>query len=117
MKFRRLAHCAIGSTLLTLATAAQTHAQSQALPAELQTVRKLLDKYNDPVVAVYDGFYSTLGCIAYPNGGGEGASKDAPGARGGHSLNRANVGPTLDPSKPQVLISEPVGDKLKLVAA
>ena len=117
MKFTRLAHCAIGSTLLTLATAAQTHAQSQALPAELQSVRKLLDKYNDPVAAVYDGFYSTLGCIAYPNGGGDGAMKYAPGAMGVHFLNMGNVGPTLDPSKPQVLIYEPVGDKLKLVAA
>ena len=41
----------------------------------------------------------------------------APGAMGVHFINMGNVGPTLDPAKPQVLIYEPVGDKLKLVAA
>jgi len=34
-----------------------------------------------------------------------------------HFINMGNVGPTLDPSKPQVLIYEPAGDKLRLVAA
>ena len=36
---------------------------------------------------------------------------------GVHFLNTANIGPQLDPAKPQVLIYEPVGGKLKLVAA
>ena len=36
---------------------------------------------------------------------------------GVHFLNMGNVGPTLDPQKPQVLIYEPVGDKLVLAAA
>jgi hypothetical protein len=118
MEFRRLARCVAGCSLFTLAALPlDVRAQGAALPAELQSVKKLLDKYNDPIVAVYDGFYSTLGCIEYPNGGGEGAMKYAPGAMGVHFLNLANVGPTLDPAKPQVLIYEPVGDKLRLVAA
>jgi hypothetical protein len=40
-----------------------------------------------------------------------------PGAMGVHFLNTANIGPALDPAKPQVLIYEPVNGKLKLVAA
>ena len=41
-----------------------------------------------------------------------------PGGMGVHFLNTALIGPTLDPTKPQVLIYEPVADnKLQLVAA
>ena len=40
-----------------------------------------------------------------------------PGAMGVHLLNTSNIGPQLDPAKPQVLIYEPVAGKLKLVAA
>ncbi len=36
---------------------------------------------------------------------------------GVHFLNTANIGPKLDPTKPQVLIYEPVGDKLVLAGA
>lgn len=118
MESRRIARRVASFSLLLLAgMTQQAKAQGAALPAELQSVKKLLDKYNDPVVAVYDGFYSTLGCIEYPKGGDEGAMQYAPGGMGVHFLNLANVGPTLDPAKPQVLIYEPVGDKLKLVAA
>jgi hypothetical protein len=101
-----------------LAAAPQTvQAQGAALSPELQSVRNLLDKYADPIVAVHDGFYSSVGCISYPNGGGEGAMRYPVGAMGVHFINMGNVGPTLDPAKPQVLIYEPVGDKLRLVAA
>ena len=118
MSFRTVApRIAVGAILLLTAAPRLTVAQNAALSPELQSVRKLLDKYNDPIVAVHDGFYSSLGCISYPNGGGEGAMQYAPGAMGVHFLNMGNVGPKLDPSKPQVLIYEPVGDKLRLVAA
>jgi len=118
MSFRTVApRIAVGAILLLTAAPRLTVAQNAALSPELQSVRKLLDKYNDPIVAVHDGFYSSVGCISYPNGGGEGAMQYAPGAMGVHFLNMGNVGPKLDPSKPQVLIYEPVGDKLRLVAA
>lgn len=87
------------------------------LSAELQQVRAALDKYRDPVVAVHDGYLSTLGCIDYPKGGHEGAMQYAPGGMGVHFLNMQSIGPTLDPAKPQVLIYEPDGDRLRLVAA
>jgi hypothetical protein len=118
MTFRKLAFGVVGGSWLVLVAVPQlAQAQGSALSPELQSVRKALDKYNDPVVAVHDGFYSTLGCISYPNGGGEGSMKYPPGAMGVHFINMGNVGPALDPAKPQVLIYEPAGDKLRLVAA
>ena len=85
-------------TLLFLAAVPrQVLAQSAALPKQLESARALLDKYNDVVVAVYDGFYSTIGCIEYPKGASEGSMKYAPGGMGVHLLNMGNVGPTLDP--------------------
>jgi len=114
-RFARRATFAASLLLAVAPSAAQ--AQGTALPAELQSVRALLDKYNDPIVAVHDGFLSTLACVEYPKGGSEGAMQYAPGGMGVHFINMGNVSPTLDPAKPQVLIYEPVGDKLRLVAA
>jgi len=118
MEFRRFAQRAAGCALVILAVAPErTQAQKQGMTPALESVRKLLDKYNDPIVAVHDGFYSSVACISYPSGGGEGSMRYAAGAMGVHFLNMGNVGPKLDPSKPQVLIYEPQGDKLRLVAA
>ena len=118
MEFNRFACHAVACAGLALAVAPQlARAQSQALSPQLQKVRKALDKYTDPVAAVYDGYYSLLGCIDYPKGGGEGSMRYPAGGMGVHFLNPAFIGPVLDPVKPQVLIYEPVGDKLRLVAA
>lgn len=112
-------------TLVMIATLLATlgsnlSAQSSAPPKlspELEKVRAGLDKYKDPILAVHDGYLSTVGCIEYPKGGHEGTMPYAPGGMGVHFLNMQVVGPTLDPAKPQVLIYEPDGDKLRLVAA
>jgi len=117
MKVYRLARHLTGCIGLVIVVAPQARAQAKAMTPELESVRKLLDKYNDPIAAVRDGFYSSLGCISYPNGAVDGAMKYPKGAMGVHFINMGNVGPKLDPAKPQVLIYEPVGDKLKLVAA
>ena len=88
------------------------------LPAELVAVRSALDKYKDPIVAVHDGYLSTVGCVEYPKGGGEGTMHYAPGGMGVHFLNPQLIGGApLDPAKPQVLIYEPAGNELRLVAA
>ena len=92
-------------------------AVSPALTPELAATRTLLDKYSDPFVAVRDGYFSTVACIDFSHGVKDGPIEYPPGAMGVHFLNMANVGPKLDPAKPQVLIYEPVGGKLKLVAA
>ena len=116
------------SSLLLVLSFAPNVAQSQAkqagapmavakLSPELVTTRAALEKYNDPLVAVRDGYFSTVACIDFPHGGSDGPVTYKPGAMGVHFLNTSNIGPQLDPAKPQVLIYEPVAGKLKLVAA
>lgn len=116
-----------GSTLLVMtaillsAAAGGANAQAamseKALTPDLQAARAGLEKYQDPLAAVRDGYFSTLACIDFPKGATDGDIVYPPGAMGVHFLNTANIGPKLDPAKPQVLIYEPVKDKLKLVAA
>jgi len=86
--------------------AATAETVAPKLSPELAAVRDLLAKYRDPVAAVRDGYLSTLGCVHYESG-----------AMGVHFLNPALISPTLDPGKPQILVYEPVGDGLELVAA
>jgi hypothetical protein len=78
---------------------------SDKLPPELEKLKASLEKYQDPVVAVRDGYFSTLGCVTF-----------ASGTMGVHFLNPALIGPVPDPMKPTLLVYEPVGDKLQLVA-
>lgn len=104
----------LASTGFAQETAANAPA---ALGPELEAARAALDRYRDPVAAVHDGYFSTLGCIEYPEGGHEGAMAYAPGGMGVHFLNLGHIAPVLDPSRPQVLIYEPDGDRLRLVAA
>jgi hypothetical protein len=86
--------------------------------AAVSAVRKALDKYKDPIVAVRDGYYSTVGCVDFSAGGMEhGSMEYKPGAMGVHFINMSLVGPKLDSTKPQVLLYEPVGDKLVLTGA
>lgn len=114
---------AVTAVVLSALTPPAAHAQAasaksiSALPPDLQAARAGLEKYRDPLVAVHDGFHSTLACIDFPKGANDGSVVYPPGAMGVHFLNLANIGPKLDPAKPQVLIYEPVADKLKLVAA
>ena len=90
---------------------------SAKLSPELMSARDALAKYADPLVAVRDGYFSTVACVDFPHGGKDGPVNYPPGAMGVHFLNTANIGPQLDPAKPQILIYEPVAGKLKLVAA
>ncbi len=96
---------------------AQAAKSTKALSPDLQAARAGLEKYQDPLAAVRDGYFSTVACIDFPKGATDGDIVYPPGAMGVHLLNTANIGPKLDPAKPQVLIYEPVKDKLKLVAA
>jgi hypothetical protein len=90
-------------------------AQESKQPSpELERVRQALDKY---LVAVHDGYWSTLGCVTYPKAGGAGRLPYPAGAMGVHFVNFALVGQPVDPLKPQILVYEPVGSKLQLVAA
>jgi len=99
-----------------LGLASNSHAQAPALPPELDKLRAALEKYQDPFVAVHDGYFSTVGCVHYPKGGSEGRVPYKPGGMGIHFLNPKLVGPVPDPMRPSILIYEPSGDKLRLVA-
>ncbi len=107
--------------LVVLASPAAVSAQ--ALSPSLAATRAALDKYKDPMQAVRDGYFSTVACIEFRGAGGNsgGHAHDRMeypvGAMGVHFLNPATIGPTLDSLKPQVLMYEPVGDKLVLVGA
>jgi len=87
------------------------------MSADLQAAKAALSKYADPIVAVRDGYFSTVGCIDFPQGATDGPMVYPPGAMGVHFLNPANIGPKLDPTKPQILIYEQVAGKLVLTAA
>lgn len=90
--------------------------KQQEITPELRKVREVLNKYQDPIVAVHDGYFSTVGCVEYPKAGGSG---QVPYPRGGMGIHFINVGymGKLDPLKPQILVYQPVGGKLRLVAA
>jgi hypothetical protein len=88
-----------------------------ALSPELLATRAALEKYKDPVAAVRDGYLSTLACIDFSKQVVDGPITYPPGAMGVHFLNPANIGPKLDPAKPQVLLYEQVGGKLTLAGA
>jgi hypothetical protein len=116
----KLAVAALGG-LIAASTAANAQVRQTGqltLPANLTATRAALEKYQDPITAVREGYFSTLGCVDYPKGGGApGEMAYKPGGMGVHFLNPALIAPTLDSLKPQVLIYEPVGDRLRLVAA
>lgn len=100
-----------------LVSQAPSRAPGAAATGEMDRVRAALDKYRDPIVAVHDGYFSTVGCIEFPVAGTAGQMSYPAGGMGVHFLNLGLVGPNLDSLRPQVLIYEPVGDSLRLVAA
>lgn len=111
--------------LITAAIVAQAfplllHAQGASrppLPAGLEATRAALDKYADPTAAIRDGYLSTLVCMDFPAAAGAGHLPYRAGAMGVHFLNASTIGATVDSLRPQVLIYEPVGDRLQLVGA
>ncbi len=98
-------------------SAPPSHAQAPALSPELEKVRAALEKYQDPVTAVRDGYFSTLACVEFVAGGPDRVQYGKPGGMGVHFLNPQLIGPVPDSTRPPVLIYEPAGDKLRLVAA
>ena len=107
------------STIVCLpsALAAQATQQLATLTPPLAATRAALDKYQDPILAIHDGYLSTLACIEYSLPGGSGGMAYKAGGMGVHFLNAGFIGPKLDSLKPQVLIYEIVGKKLRLAAA
>ena len=105
------------SSIAAAQGAIEVTATTPAASPELERARAALEKYQDPIVAVHDGYFSSVACVEYLQGGAEGTMRFVPGGMGVHFLNLQNIGRQLDPAKPQVLIYEPVGEKLRLAAA
>ncbi len=101
----------------SLAGQTATGVKSVADTAQLTRLRAALDKYHDPMVAVHDGYLSTVACVEFPVAGTLGDTPYPVGGMGVHFLNMQLIGSPVDPARPQVLIYEPHGDTLQLVAA
>jgi hypothetical protein len=84
--------------------------------AEIDALRQAMEKYQDPYVAVRDLYLSTVGCVHYSGEKMEGRMEYPKGGMGVHFVNLSVTGPEPDPMRPNVLIYEPDGDKLRLVA-
>ena len=85
--------------------------------AQIEAMRKALEKYKDPYVAVRDLYLSTVGCVYFDGTKMEGHMDYPKGAMGVHFVNLTIQGPP-DPLKPNVLQYEPGEDgKLTLVGA
>ncbi len=88
-------------------------AQTKSAEPDLSAARAALKKYEDPYVAVHDGYFSTLGCVDIPKAGAPGHMQYKPGAMGVHFFNSATIGPVADPAKPQVLLYAPTNPAVK----
>ena len=116
MKFTKSVCCAFVAVLGLAGMAALGPASAQEpSKAQLDALRKAMEKYQDYKVAVRDLYLSTVGCVHYAGEKIPGHMEYAKGAMGVHFVNLTIKGPP-DPMKPNVLIYEPVGKKLKLVA-
>lgn len=114
MRTASLVHCAV-IALAGFWGAAPALAE-EPKKADIEAARKALEKYQDPYVAVRDLYLSTVGCVHYSGEKIAGAMEYPKGAMGIHFVNVTLQGPP-DPNKPNVLIYEPDGKKLRLVAA
>ncbi len=74
-----------------------------------------MEKYKDYKVAVRDLYLSTVGCVHYSGEKMAGHMHYPKGAMGIHFVNLTIRG-APDPMKPNILIYEPVGKELQLVA-
>jgi len=116
MKCPRVAvYPAIALALAGAGLAVTAGAADEPHKAQIEALRKSLEKYQDYKVAVRDLYLSTVGCVHYSGEKMAHHMEYAKGAMGVHFVNVTVQGPP-DPMKPNVLIYEPTGKELKLVA-
>lgn len=83
--------------------------------AQIDALRKAMEKYKDYKIAVRDLYLSTVGCVHYSGEKMAGHMHYPKGAMGVHFVN-VTIRGAPDPMKPNILIYEPVGKELRLVA-
>src|SRR5574342_154827 len=81
---RPLRSLCIALALCALPAAAQ---KPKDMTPDLQKAREALEKYKDPVAAIHDGYFSTLGCVTYPKPGTPGQVPYPKGGMGVHFFN------------------------------
>lgn len=113
-RFTRFMLFPIAALMLVASSPSSSEAQ---MTADMEAAKAALAKYADPVVALQNGYLSTLACVDFSSDVTASGILYPKGAMGVHFINMGNIGPTLDPAKPQVLLYEPVGDKLVLTGA
>lgn len=92
--------------------------QVNELSPQMLSARAALEKYQDPFTAIREGYFSTVGCVSFTTASTMNGMPYPAGAMGVHFINMKNVGPTLDPTRPQVLLYAPTADgKLQLAGA
>ena len=106
---------AVAALGLLVATNVKPVSAEDSYKTQLDRLRQSVEKYQDYKVAVRDLYLSTVGCIYYSGEKIAGYMEYPKGAMGIHFVNLTVQGPP-DPMKPNVLIYEPVGKELKLVA-
>ena len=112
--FRKSLAKYVAMSILGLACIGSTLGQAASgddFKAQIETLRKSLEKYQDYKVAVRDLYLSTVACVHYSGEKIEHHMEYAKGAMGVHFVNLTVMGPP-DPAKPNVLIYEPSGGKL-----
>jgi hypothetical protein len=117
MRFAKPARCAfvVILGLAWMGTVLRPTAAAEPDKAQIEALRKSLEKYRDYKVAVRDLYLSPVGCVHYSGEKIAHRMEYAKGAMGVHFVN-ITVRGAPDLMKPNVLIYEPVGKKLKLVA-
>jgi len=117
MRFAKSACCAVAIMLgLTFSIMPlKPIAAEDPYKAQIDALRKAMEKYKDYKVAVRDLYLSTVGCVHYSGEKMAGHMHYPKGAMGIHFVNLTIRG-TPDPMKPNILIYEPVGKELQLVA-
>jgi len=117
MKFAKSARCVFVAMLglVFVGAALRPIAAEEPHKAQIEALRKAMEKYKDYKVAVRDLYLSTVGCVHYSGEKMAGHMEYPKGAMGVHFVN-VTIGGAPDPMKPNVLIYEPVGKELQLVA-
>jgi hypothetical protein len=115
MRFARSACCVFVVVLGLVGTTLRPNAAEERYRAQIDALRKSMEKYKDYKVAVRDLYLSTVGCVHYSGEKMAGHMHYPKGAMGIHFVNLTIRG-APDPMKPNVLIYEPVGKELRLVA-
>src|SRR6516165_8133120 len=111
--FRKSLAKYVAMSILSLACIGSTLGQAAAgddFKAQIETLRKSLEKYQDYKVAVRDLYLSAVACVDYSGEKIEHHMEYVTGAMGIHLVNLTVQGPP-DPGRPNVLIYEPSGGK------